>query len=106
MKLNNVIASVVPSLLLALGGQAAQTNTLDWKFSTFGSTNIAPTTAVTPSGGTPVAAVIGNNNTYFFGSGPGGPNGPFGSPTGLWDVEGGTVRLNLRGVIFFRSGGP
>jgi hypothetical protein len=101
MKLNNVIVSVIPCLLLALGGQAAAQTTLDWQFSTFGtgpanSVTNAPTTAVSPFGGTAQATVVGPLNTYFFGTGPGGATGPFGPPTGLWDVEGsGQIQLTL-----------
>jgi hypothetical protein len=40
--------------------------------------------------------VLGPNNTYYFGAGSGGPNGVFGPPTGLWDVQGGgQIHLTL-----------
>ena len=88
---------MVMCLLLALSGRAAtQTNTFDWQFSNFGSTNIPPTTAVDPAGGTPEAAVFGAPATYYHLTGPLGPTGPFGSPTGLWDIGGsGQLQLTL-----------
>jgi hypothetical protein len=102
MKLNKLgIISVVPCLLLALSGQTLAQTSNDWQFPSFGSgpansvTN-TPTTAVDPFGGTPLAIVVGANNTYYFGAGSGGPNGVFGPPTGLWDVEGGgQIQLTL-----------
>jgi hypothetical protein len=92
MKLNRVIISLVPCLALVLTAQAAtpSTNIWDFTFSVRAITNTPPDAppvgnSITPDGGNPRAIIFGNNNTYFFGT---GPNGLYGSPTGLWDVEG------------------
>jgi hypothetical protein len=92
MRLNRVFLGLVSSLSLALAGQAATTNILDWQFST-ADNPAPPTIAVNPDGGNPLATFTGPNNTYFFGT---GPNGLFGSPTGLWDVEAGQLALTLQ----------
>jgi hypothetical protein len=93
MKLNKAILSVAACGLLALTGQAATTNIIDWQFSVAGNP-ASPTagTTVNPDGGNPLATFSGANNTYFFGS---GPSGLYGSPTGLWDVEDGSLQLTL-----------
>jgi hypothetical protein len=95
MKLNSILASLAACLSLGISAQAASpsTNVLDWTFSVAGNP-AAPNAATTlnPSGGNPQATIFGNNNTYFFGT---GPLGLYGSPTGLWDVEGGHVTLTL-----------
>jgi hypothetical protein len=99
MKPKRIIASLATSLSLVVTAQAAvTTNVLDWTFSTFAITN-APDAATSsnPSGGNPLATFFGNLNTYYFGT---GPQGLFGPPTGLWDVEDGghlTLSLNLAG---------
>ena len=76
MKANEIILSIGTGLLLVLTSQAQPTtNTLDWKFSAAG--NPSPITASgtsNPSGGNPTATFIGNNNSYFFSTAPGGAN--------------------------------
>jgi hypothetical protein len=91
MRLDRAFLGLVSSLSLALAGQAATTNILDWQFST-ADNPASPTIAVNPDGGDPLATFSGPNNTYFFGT---GPNGLFGSPTGLWDIEAGQLALTL-----------
>jgi len=83
MKLNRIIISLVPCLALVVTGQAATTTTNIWDFG-FGVRSITNTpdvaTSSTPSGDNPRAIIFGNNNQYFFGT---GPSGLYGSPTGL-----------------------
>ena len=93
MKLKTVIISMVLCLPLALMGQTATTNVLDWTFST-ADNPAAPdaATSINPSGGDPRRPFPGNNNTYFFGP---GPQGLYSQPTGLWDMENGQLQLSL-----------
>jgi hypothetical protein len=99
MKPKPIITSIALFLLLALTGQAQTTNILDWTFSTSANPSAPDTaTSINPSGGDPEATFTGNNNTYFVGT---GPQGLYGSPTGLWDVENNgqlALTLNLSAV--------
>ena len=96
MRLNRALLSLVSSVALVLVGQAQTTNSFDWQFSTADNPASPPTNSITnPSGGDPQATFTGPNNTYFFGSGPGGL---YGTPTGLWDVEAGQLTLTLNRI--------
>lgn len=84
MRPHHILAGVLSSWLLAVTAQAqTQTTTLDWKFST-AQNPAPPTTQENPTGGTATATFIEGNNTYYFGQ---GPEGVFGTPTGLWSMD-------------------
>ena len=83
MKLHQFAIGMVSCLSLAVASHA-QTNTVDWKFSVAGNPS-APTTSTTTNVAT--ATFVSGNNSYFFGT---GPEGLYGSPTGLWSM----ARLN------------
>jgi len=89
MKLSRHAICIVPCLTLAFSTQAQLFTELDWQFSIAGKTN-PPTQSVNPFGASATAAVVGANNTYFFGA---GPDGLFGTLTGLWDVNQGQLVL-------------
>ncbi len=101
MKANSkLIVSIVPCLFLVFSGQAAMQTTLDWEFSTWGTTLtngdtvVLPTTTINPSEGDAMATVHGPNTTYYFGVGPQPITGsPL--PTGLWEVLLGDITLSL-----------
>jgi hypothetical protein len=83
-------------LSLALTTRAATVNTWDWKFSASGNpTALDASSSTNYWGGTVVATFRGTNNTYYVGTGPGGSNGYFGPPTGLWEVINGDLLLEL-----------
>jgi hypothetical protein len=93
MKLTRIIIGLVPCLSLALTGQAQMVTTLDWPFSVAGNPSTTnPPPALNPSGGTATATFLGPNNTYFFGV---GPEGLYGPPTGLWDIQNGQLQLAM-----------
>lgn len=93
MKLNQAIISLIAGASLALSGQAATTNILDWQFSTADNpASPTPGTTVNPDGGNPLATFTGDNNTYY----PGTGGVLAGSPTGLWEMlNGSTVNGHL-----------
>jgi hypothetical protein len=91
MKLRHVSLGIVLLLSFAVTGQAQLFTELDWKFSLNLRTN-PPTTAINPSGGTATANILGNNNTYYFGT---GPQGLYGTPTGLLSVLNGQVQIRM-----------
>jgi hypothetical protein len=102
MKPKRIIITLAACLSLAVTAQAVTTNVLDWTFSIAGNP-VAPNlpTTINPSGGNPQATIFGNINTYFFGSAANQPS-LYGSPTGIWDIEGSaghmTLSLNLTGA--------
>lgn len=93
MKITNFILGSVPCVLLALTSQAQTVNTLDWQFSTAGNP-VDPTaeTSNQPSGGDASATFIDGVNSYFFGA---GPEGLYGTRTGLWDSLNGHLSLDI-----------
>jgi hypothetical protein len=95
MKANKTILRISSLLLMALTSQAATLTTLDWKLSLAGNPTALDSSSVNPSNATVTATFNGNNNTYFFGAGPGGANSYFGPKTGLWDVNNGDLLITL-----------
>jgi len=84
MKSPRFLASIGICLfsVIAASGQTTPLTTLDWKFSLAGSPS-APTVPGTTNltGGAATATFTQGNNKYYFGK---GPNGLYGTPTGLW----------------------
>lgn len=94
MKLSRCSISIGSCLLLAVSSQAQLVTDVDWKFSVSGRTNNPTEVISNPSGATATATVFGNSSTYFFGA---GPEGLFGTRTGLWDIgwDSGSGKMEL-----------
>jgi hypothetical protein len=89
-----LLVSTIAVLTLALTSHAALT-TMDWKFSLPGNPTALDTNSTSLYGGGATATFYGTNNTYYPGTAPGGSNGYYGSPTGLWDMNDGHLLLTL-----------
>lgn len=84
MKLHSLVLGILPFLSLTVLAQAP-TTTLDWKFSnTANPASPTPSGTVNPSNATATATFSGGMLTYIFGQ---GPEGIYGTPTGLWAME-------------------
>jgi hypothetical protein len=86
MKLPQLLVGIGTCLLLAMAAQAQTTllTTLDWKFSVAGNPSLPTASGTTNlTGGAATASFLGDSRKYhyYFGT---GPNGLYGTPTGLW----------------------
>jgi hypothetical protein len=95
MKPTRLIFNIVILLSLSLASRAA-TFSFDWKLSLAENPTALDVNSSTNSSGVSITATFrGNNNTYFSGTAPGGANGYFGPPTGLWDVSNGDLLISV-----------
>jgi len=97
MKLNRNILAVLGGLACGVAAQAQMVTTFDWGFSTIFNPSVPPNSGITNEVSNPtaasVAAVInGDFNTYFFGM---GPEGIYGTASGLWDIQNGSLDLAM-----------
>src|SRR5215813_847412 len=99
MKPKQTLLGIVSGLALALTGYA-QTTTLDWTFSTAANPNTPPDGpgTINPTGGTASAAMTTANpppQDYYFGTYLALDPSFVGTPTGIWDILSGDVKLSL-----------